>query len=451
MKTVVIGWRARMLALGLWGSVAAVGPSSGATLEIDAPVVKYLGATINTTAKAVPPGYAQLTNTASGVANGKSQGIDEVPLNVPSTNTGVARFTATSPVAASVEAEVIVVKARLREINRIDGWEVHSNASPNGWGFGGSLGTQLWSNGAANPACYTASSNVTIAVTLELAPPIPAGQTLSGTLQGQTGSGAFAGYFSSDTKQMSGSNAVFSFTNTLPNCVAYLASSVSWTLQCDGISDNLGATPLTIFLTLSNPPSSVNLTSNRLYWAIVTASNTSNTVALTCVTNIFAGFQANFSSTNGTPTNTLWVIAGGTKADCEGLSKFCKEAAELLGLTGGSITYVYPGSNNVAFEKPYNYGSITRDVPSTCPETHRTGIIPNEYIQYQDGMTNLNNFECCFKYSGLYFAPGASVYPSAQAVITNVVAQCVWVYRDTNGVLRVCDPASGGTGPKPAW
>jgi hypothetical protein len=311
-------------------------------------------------------------------------------------------------------AEVAIVSAELTSVTFTSDHGIVNDNNSDWTDSGTPYGEPEWVTAPArnSPITHTRDAAVVVNVAVKVS---PAGVNFD--LVGESSDDYLSFQKSGNTSTGAEQVIPISSSGKLPNSIAVLSGSIAWKIRFTDatpqIDQNLQSTgPHTIYVTAGTP-----------YGSVVTQKRISHVSALCSgMTTAHACAKAVHDSTGGyslgsvTP-NPLWLIAGGTPAECMDLARFYKAAVEMLGWPTGTIAYVYPTLGFGAKE-------------TNSPNDNEVRSADGATMYFQDFGGGLDNFEGTFRYSAdgvtKYYAGGAGIYSTPLATMKAICDKTFW-------------------------
>jgi hypothetical protein len=242
--------------------------------------------------------------------------------------------------------------------------------------------------------------------------------------------------------------------------VQVLDFEVLW--QAKGISAKFDFfadfTKNTVYVTYDTPYNDTGLdnevTENRLRWVCNLTNGDSNGHDSLRKIHDFPGFAL-----GATTPDPHWLIATGRlQCECVDLAKFYMLSAEMLGLRTGEVVYLYPKLFKGTKESSNPQDMDTRAVKTSVPPHGEYQSHGNtEFLMFVDTHGGWNRYEACYKFTHpdkagkmltRYYAGGAGVYDTKEAVMKDVCKETQWIWEvpRSKDPVRICK----NPGPYPA-
>lgn len=317
--------------------------------------------------------------------------------------------------ALSKTVNIAVVKAELKSITFTSDHGVLKNNNSDWTDSGTTYSEPEWVKdaGTNNPITHTKNTKITANVTVKVSP--------SGLNFDLIGTGSNYASFTKTGNSSSGSEQTISVTagSNLPANITTLSETISWKIRITDVNpvfeQIVGSSgPHKIYVTAGSPYGTV-VTEKRVNHVTTVCNGTST--AHSCAEKIHDSTAA-YALGSATPS-PIWLIAGGTPAECMDLAKFNKAGVEMLGLPAGSIVYLYP---------TLGYGAKETSSPGNNEIRGSDGA--SMYFQDYSSPPGYNNFEGAFRYDveGMtkYYAGGALIYDTILECMTNICDKTFW-------------------------
>jgi hypothetical protein len=154
-----------------------------------------------------------------------------------------------------------------------------------------------------------------------------------------------------------------------------------------------------------------------------------------------------------------WEVAGGVKCECIDLSIFYLLASQMLGLKTGELLFLYPLPGKGTKESTSSMDRASRLVTGSAHEGLHDKLEDNESMLLVDGSGGWNQFEACFKFThpdkagkskSRYYAGGAGVHDTKEAVMKSVCQKTHWTYVSGHtGSGQAAETICSNPGPSP--
>ena len=365
------------------------------------------------------------------VGAGKTQ--RKVSKNTPSMTT----FTCTAG-SSTKTIKVVVLKTELKSIEFTSKNVVLKDNNTDYTDSGTDYAAPEWVLDPArnNPISHTKNSSITVKVTVKVQ---PAGVTFN--LDGD-GPNKDLDFESTGNSSTGGDQPItMTADSELPNEIATLSKSISWSLTASGVACNSWSSgPHTIYVTYGTPTGSV-ITEKRVNWACTIATGA------TSISGAAEKFRDAIAANPGFAVPRVWnldswqFLASGDHGDCITLAKLARKGLEMVGI---------PAQERWSFPTADGSSGWPAVSGSTCQsETTETFSYMGQSFNAKLVYTG-NNFEAFFTVSDPAIK-AYTVYPPAGPfqnqtyyyleVLRSVTSDQFWVWKgtQTNGSVTVTD------------
>jgi hypothetical protein len=331
---------------------------------------------------------------------------------------------------ATDSASLLVAKAAITSVDFTSDHNLLLNNNTDWTDSGARYPSTEWIRGSTTNSPISQTKNTSLVLKVKVTV-CPAGVTFN--LNG-SGGDAYTTFVATNIASTGADQEVTLTANApLPNQIATLAKSISWTVTVNGLScasDTATSGPHKIYVTYGTPAGSA-VTERRMAWTVTKCDG--EITRHGCVTKIHDGV-GNYNLNRAIPPDPLWLIAGGDPAQCYELAGFYGLATHLIGITGGDVVYIYPKLNKTVKETLAQGDDETRVIssPPHLATTTHNDVNLIEVMGFADMQGGVNHFEACFKFTApagtKYYAGGAGIYNTSQEVMNAICDKTFWLY-----------------------